>query len=77
MLSSKLSTMPIDVRPLDDYLAGEYTWLLILNFLCTGMDLLSPYLVSHIIEYIETKDREVDPPPMEVGLTYVGILVLS
>jgi hypothetical protein len=38
---------------------------------------MSPYLVSRIIEYIETKDNNTDAPLMQTGFIYVGLLIIS
>lgn len=36
---------------------GECTFIVFINFLCTGLNLLSPFFINRIIEFIETKDR--------------------
>ena len=47
---------------------GEYLTIVFINFLCTGLNLISPYLISQIIEFIETKDDKKNPPKIESGL---------
>jgi len=47
---------------------GEYLSIVFINFLCTGLNLVSPYLISQIIEFIETKDDKKNPPKIESGL---------
>ena len=55
----------------------EYIKIIIINLIVTGLNLISPYLISMIIEYIETKDQKIRPPKLTTGLLYVGMLVLS
>lgn len=47
---------------------GEYLTIVFINFLCTGLNLISPFLISQIIEFIETKDDKKNPPKIESGL---------
>ncbi len=46
-----------------------------INFVSTGLSLSSPYLISVIIDFIESKDHSSEN--MEIGLAYVAALVLS
>ena len=45
--------------------------------MCTGMNLLSPYLVNRIIDYIENKESGDNPPTFKSALIYVGLLVAT
>jgi hypothetical protein len=40
---------------------GEYFTIMIVNYLITGLNLLSPYLISLIIECIEKKYDKENP----------------
>lgn len=47
------------------------------NFLVTSLNLLSPYYINQIIDYIEHQDRAVDPPTQARGLTFLCLLLVS
>jgi hypothetical protein len=43
----------------------------------TCLNLLSPYLISKIIDFIETKDNKENAPDLSTGFIYVCLLVVS
>jgi hypothetical protein len=45
------------------------------NYLITGLNLVSPYLISKIIECIEAKNDKQNPSSLRDGLIYVFLLV--
>lgn len=48
-----------------------------INLFMVGLNLLSPYLIAQIIDYIETKDNPRDAPSLERGILFVLLLILS
>jgi ABC-type bacteriocin/lantibiotic exporter with double-glycine peptidase domain len=38
--------------------------IIVVNLLVTCLNLLSPFYINQIIEYIETKDDKVSPPSL-------------
>ena len=55
----------------------EYTVIISINLMVTGLSLMSPYYINQIIDYIENKDREIDPPSQSRGFFFLGLMVVS
>jgi ABC-type bacteriocin/lantibiotic exporter with double-glycine peptidase domain len=55
----------------------EYITVISIYLLNTGLNLLSPYLVSQIIDFIETKDSLDNPPDISTGFIFVALLVVT
>ncbi len=53
--------------------SGEYLIALCINIFTTMLNLSSPYLIKHIIDFINTDEER----PLSEGLLYVALLVIS
>ena len=64
-LSLRLQCMHLNVRAILLLISiVEFIGITIINLLNTGLNLLSPFLVSRIIDFIETKDNPKNAPTM-------------
>ena len=55
----------------------EYITITCINLVNTALNLMSPYLVSKIIHFIETKDNKEDDPDFSTGFFYIALLVIT
>jgi hypothetical protein len=55
---------------------GEYLTIILINLICTGLNLLSPFLIQRIITFIESKDT-AEEEALSVGFLYISALVAS
>ena len=74
MLCSRQLSLHIKVmKIISPIVIEEYLIALLINVLTTMLNLSSPYLIKHIIDFINTDEDR----PVSEGLTYVALLVAS
>ena len=51
--------------------------IVLINLMITSLNLLSPFFVNRIIDFIETKDEGPFPPSYQRGFIFVFLLVVT